>query len=425
MENERLDGKMGKDLKGKELGKGIAQRKDGLYYARRKCADGTKICIYGKNYQKLKKELEEAAEKHNQKTAIVCNYTVAEWFREWFKVYKAPTVKPSSVNPMLRNVENTFLKKIGFIKLDCLRSIDVQSALNELMEEGKYARKSIAEALSRLEDCFDSAVNNRLIPTNPGHGLKLPYDSDREQYSERRFLAPDEIETFLTVTKDNWFYELYYIMIFMGLRIGEVGGLKWSDVDFKKNSITLNLAMHCEYDNGVKKMYLGTLKSSKAYRTIPMSNGVREALLNQQKKTLELKKRLGNRFKCIGEFDNLVFMTSLGSPVVRYSVENALNRVTNEINIQESFHAAREGREPVVFEKLYPHALRHTYASLCYQAGVDVKTLQNLMGHSHLSTTMDIYTHLSEEYVKQDISKLNDFISSLKNEEKSTQFQSA
>lgn len=401
---------MGKDLKGKELGKGLSQRKDGLYCARRKCKDGTSICLYGSNYQKLKKELDEAERAHNASKVVQTDYTVSEWFTIWFDTYKAPTVKESSVTPMRRNVQNTFLKLLGDRKLSEVRSIDFQNALNQLIKEGKYARKSIAEALNRLEDAFASAVNNRLIEVNPGHGLKLPYDSEREQYSERRYMKPDEIKRFLSVTEGNWFYELYYTMIFMGLRIGEAGGLKWADVDFKNECIKLNQAMHCEYSDGVKKMYIGTLKGPNSYRTIPMTNGVKEILLQQREKAKAVKEKMGNRFKCVGEFDDVVFMTSLGTPLVRYSVENALDRVTREINTQEAFLSVQEGREPVIFEKLYPHALRHTFASVCYLSGVDVKTTQKLMGHAHLSTTMDIYTHLSEEFVRQDISKLDDLI---------------
>lgn len=144
-------------------------------------------------------------------------------------------------------------------------------------------------------------------------------------------------------------------------------------------------------------MWIGELKNKNAYRNLPMASGVREVLLHQKEKMEALRKRKGDKFKCTGEYEGLVFATSVGSPVTKYVIENALNLLVDKINENESVIAAIEGREPVIFEHLYPHALRHTYASLCYKVGVDPKTLQKLMGHEKISTTLDIYTHLDSE----------------------------
>lgn len=157
---------MGKDLNGKELGTGISQRPDGIYMARAQCC-GKPICIYGRNYQKLKKELEEKKKLARENNGrIPEQYTLSEWFEIWFTTYKEPTVSEQSVGPMRSKVK-VFLDRIGDKKLADISSIDIQQIINATMIETEYARKSINEASNRLKACFDSAVNNGLVQRNP------------------------------------------------------------------------------------------------------------------------------------------------------------------------------------------------------------------------------------------------------------------
>lgn len=87
----------------------------------------------------------------------------------------------------------------------------------------------------------------------------------------------------------------------------------------------------------------------------------------------------------------------MGSPCTRYVAEHAINRLVKQINVDELFAAQREKREAVLMQAVYPHALRHTFATLCYYAGMDAKATQALMGHANYSTTINIYTHLADE----------------------------
>ena len=164
MQESAIGGYMGKDLRGKKLGKGIVQRiislNDGTGRA---MVNGETICLYGSNYQQLKKDLEAAKEKAKSGIFNKPDYTVSEWFHIWFDTYKVPMIKESSIAPMKRKVEGTFLPYVGDRMLDEVRSIDLQIAIKELLEEGRIAKSSISEALNRLSDCFASAVNNRYI----------------------------------------------------------------------------------------------------------------------------------------------------------------------------------------------------------------------------------------------------------------------
>lgn len=164
---------MGKDLNGKELGKGISQRKDGLYVGRASC-NGQSIVLYGKNFQKLKKELEDKKKLAAQNLpANDVQYTLSEWFDIWFDTYKLPIIREQSEQPMKSKVKNIFLTRIGDMRLINIKSIDLQNVVNSLLDEGKYAYSSISEAFSRLRECFDGAVYNHYISANPCMGIVM------------------------------------------------------------------------------------------------------------------------------------------------------------------------------------------------------------------------------------------------------------
>lgn len=128
-------------------------------------------------------------------------------------------------------------------------------------------------------------------------------------------------------------------------------------------------------------------------------------LLSQQRKLADLKKNLGKRWRADNKFSDLVFVTSMGSPVFRYHAEKEIKKIVKEINAQEAFNSVREQRPHEVFKDLYPHAIRHTFCSRCFEANMQPKVVQQIMGHQHYSTTIDIYTHVTNEKYEEEIGK--------------------
>lgn len=401
---------MGKDLNGKKLGNGITQRKDGRY-CMRQIYKGEKIERYNPSLKDLKKQVAEDKARIDANADREKNYTLEEWFNEWFDLYKVPAISENSVAPMKNKVKNTFLRLIGNDPLSDLRSKDVQQALKDLLEENKYAKGSISEALNRLKECLASAVNNKIIDINPAFDIVVPYAEER--VADRRWLTLPEIPKFLEAAKGGWWYEMIYVMIYTGLRVGEVGGLKVSDIHWSKNGkrgyIEVNQSLTARYEKGVKTLKFGTLKTFNSHRRIPFLKDVEACLRVQIDKVNALKQSLGPRYRGTGEFADSVFVTNMGSPCTRYNAQRALNALVKTINIEESLQAAREGREPILMGHLYPHALRHTFASLCYKAQIDPKVTQSLMGHANYSTTIDIYTHFSETEMELDLTKFDQF----------------
>lgn len=397
---------MPKDLKGRELPKGIYQRKDGRYEARA-LINGIRIQLYNFNLKDLKVEFEKRKEEAKQGVdKKLSNITLDEWFEEWFTRYKVPKIKETSITPMKTKYRANFGRLIGNMKVAEIRNMDIQDVINTMQREGK-ATSSMRDALGRVRECLESAKNNRIISENSCFDITVPWENVTK---ERRFLSQEEQNRFLLQVEDNWYKEMFYIMFLTGMRIGEVGGLKWEDVDFKNKCININRSLSCQYESGVKTVRLTAPKTHNSYRKIPFMGEAEEMFLSQKKKQEKIKKELGKRYRSDGEFLDLVFVTSMGSPVFRHHAEKEVKKVVKAINEQEAFDSVREQREPHYFEDLYPHAIRHTFCSRCFQLNMNPKVVQKLMGHQHYSTTIDIYTHVMQDDIDSEVCKLESAI---------------
>ena len=396
---------MGKNLKGKELGKGIRQRKDGRYEARA-VVEGINISIIKSSLKECLEEFKEAKKMaSNNMDMKRVNITLNEWFEEWFEQYKKPYIKETSIYPLRSKYYNIFGNTLGDKKVTEINNIDIQSVINSMRDNGRAA-SSMRTALSTIRECLESAKNNRIIQVNPCFDIKVYWEN---KTTLRRFLSKEEQDLFLNKSKNNgdWYYEMFYIMLHTGMRIGEVGGLKWEDVDFKNKCIHINRSLSCQYEKGKKIMRLTTPKTHNSYRDIPFIGEVEDMFNAQYKKQQIYKENLGDRWREEEGFENFVFTSSMGSPVTRYIAEKQINKIVKEINEEEMFNAVKENRVPTLFEKVYPHALRHTFCSRCFECNMNPKVVQKIMGHQHYSTTIDIYTHVTNEKIEDEISKFN------------------
>lgn len=208
---------MGKDLKGKELGTGIRQRKDGRYEARA-LVKGIEINLYGLNLKELKKDFEQAKEQAKQNVDVRWNnITLNEWFEEWFTKYKVPVIKETSIFPMKSKYYNTFGKILGDKKIVDILNIDIQEAINTMHQQGR-ASSSMREALGRVRECMESAKRNKIIAENPCFEISVPWENKSK---ERRFLTKEEQTLFLKTVENNWYKEMLYIMFLTGMRVGD------------------------------------------------------------------------------------------------------------------------------------------------------------------------------------------------------------
>lgn len=397
---------MGKDLNGKQLGKGISQRKDGRYEARA-VINGVKIDIYDTNLTNLKKVFEkEKAKVLRDEKNVRKSTTLSEWFEEWFEKCKAPQLKSvASRKTYKRKIANTYISILGEKQIDGISQINIQTATNELIEKG-YTERTIKEALGVLKECMDIAIVNHIIHANPCTGINI---KDANIQKERRVLSHEEQRRFLDEVRGTYYYEAYAILLLTGMRIGEFSGLQWQDVDFNKKEIRINRSMSTTYVDGKKFEELTTPKTFNAYRTIPFFGDTEKYFTSWKKKQLIYKKKLGSRWRADVEFGDLVFTSTTGSPVTRYVLAHDINKVVKNINMKETHDAYKAGRAPVVFKGVHPHAFRHTFATRCFEKGMEPLVVQNIMGHSNYATTVS-YTHVLDNVKQEAVSKVGNFL---------------
>ena len=406
---------MGKDLKGKEIGRGLSQRPDGRYMARCQVA-GKTILLYGWNLREVKKQLAEAIDEARR--CFVPGFdgigiTLNEWFDEWYDKYKAPILKNGGSASYKRKFINYYGIRIGAKSLKDIRQLHVQTAIADMIEVGRSS-KSIREATSILQNCVEAAIANGLMSINPTVGVVIP----KCMKVERRVLTVDEQELFikhLERTK-SWYEEMYKFMLLTGMRIGEVGGLQWEDVDFTSRFIYVKRSLTYQYEDGKKIMRLTSPKTENSVRKIPFFGETREVLEKQFEKVKRKREDLGKRWRQPEEYGNLVFLTSMGSPIGRYSIESDMRYVTQQINDMLKTEALYSGGIPKNFERVHPHALRHTFATRCFEKGMTPRAVQEIMGHANYNTTVS-YTHVLDDIKSKEAERVGEFLQNKNNDE--------
>ena len=385
----------------RKLPKGIRENK-GTYEARA-MVNGVKICLYGSDLDHLIEEFHQAKEKVKnsidyRKTMITLN----EWFEEWFTEVKAHKVKETSIHPMKNNFKRTFGFYIGSKKLKDIKPLDVQRALNTMEQEG-ISNSAMREALGRLRECMEFAVGNQMITSNPCLIVEVPWTYKKAK--EEIALTQEEQNALLNEVEDSWYKEMFYFMCLTGVRVGELGGLQWSDIDFSKKCITIRRSLSCSYCNGKKREMLVSPKTVNSTRQIPFLGEMEEVLKSQKEKQKRLKAELGERWRSGEEFSDLVFTTGMGSPCSRYIVDKEVKKVIKRIREKEAVLAVQEQREPKVIRDFHPHTLRHTFATRCFENKMEPKVVQSLLGHSSISITLNIYTHVLDNKMDEEIKK--------------------
>lgn len=178
----------------------------------------------------------------------------------------------------------------------------------------------------------------------------------------------DEQKKFLETaeTEYGWYYPMLKVMLLTGMRISEVGGLCWADIDYDNDVIHIRRALFSQYEYGKKKLHFTTTKTINSERDIPMMEDCKKMLKLQKKNQNKIKKELGKRYRSENEegLSDLVFTSSMGSAATRYNVAPIINKIVKSINLREDYESVKENRKPIYMEQVSPHALRSLPVSL-------------------------------------------------------------
>lgn len=384
----------------------LRRRSNGLWEARKQ-VNGNSVRVSGFDKEQVLAEFDKKVQEAENPILISSDITVNAFRNRWFNTFKVPKIKATSVYPMTRRYERTFGERIGKRKLNSMTYFDIQEAINGMMSDG-IGVTTIKDALGSLRECFESAKNNGLIAINPCFDIILPEKTDSKQ---RRFLTVDEQKKFLETaeTEYAWYYPMLKVMLLTGMRISEVGGLCWSDVDYENDIIHIRRALYSQYEYGERHLRFTTTKTINSVRDIPMMADCKKMLKLQKKNQDRIKKELGKRYRSEYEegLSDLVFTSSMGSAATRYNVAPIINKIVQSINLREDYESVQENREPVYMKPVSPHALRRSFCTRCFEAGMNIKVVQKIMGHNNYATTANIYTEVMPDKMNEEIELFN------------------
>lgn len=391
---------MGKNLKGKELGVGFTQRQDGRYECK-VTLNGKRKTFYDKNLSDLRKVVNDA--RYEAEHGICGNnekLTLNDWHKIWRETYKVGHIKGSTLEGYDRNYRVHIEDKLGQLLLKDIKSALIQSFINQLDKSG-MASGTIRNILMLLSNMFDFAMQEDLIIKNPCLNMQIPMKPKKV----KKVLSKNEEILFMRESKlKSSYYSIYYTALATGMRVNEILGLTWDDIDFKESMLSINRTL--VFVNG--KFALQTPKTLKSKRVIPMNSKLKTLLAKHKRNQNNLKIEHSERWKPYDSMytNNLIFTTKNGKPVNYIDLNKGIKRILGNINRKESIQAKEEKREPILIENFTMHSLRHTFATKCFELGIEPKIVQEILGHSNISMTMNIYTHPSEAIKKAAIEKI-------------------
>ena len=380
---------MGKDLRGKELGVGISQRKDGVYQGRYTDRWGKRKTIYGNNLRELRNRLAEAIADNENFTSIKDEITLDKWFERWMEIYKERSIRPNTKREYTHIYKKNISPYIGGRCINSLVKSDIQQLIDRAHDE-HYAYERQNKIKIILRDMLQRAIEDNLVINNPVSGVKLRADKE----TKAKALTFEEQEVFFEYCRNTFYDNLFQVAVNTGLRPGELFALTINDIDMEKGYINVNktLVYQKYLDDDCKTFHMEPPKTKQSYRKVPINSVCRRYL----EKQLELKKIVSE--KRPKQQNDYLFVTKFNTPLNSVIYSDAIKAVIRQINLTRSFDNQ--------FEVFSGHTFRHTFATRCFEHGVDAKVVQSYLGHASLKMTMDLYTHVTDDKSIEDIEKI-------------------
>lgn len=390
-----------KDMRGRNLRTGEYYDAKNQRYIFQKMIDGERASISAQSLAELRQQENELLcriDKGGSLKSRNPRMTLNEYFDFWLETF-AKSGRKATTCTNYKSYYNTHVRKgIGKKPIAKITKVDCQKIINELANKGK-AHSTLTNLKSCLNVVFECALDDEMILKNPIKNIKLPQTGSKK----RGAIKEQHIRIFMDYVRNNpqysYAYPAFVVLFNMGVRIGEMAALTWDDVDFKRNVISVDKTVnrYRKADYGFT-MAIASPKSETSDRTIPMNNVVKVALLELRMRNAASDTRLpyvDDAGRIQGYISGFVFLNSVGNVWSEPSFLSLIKRITVRLNKE----AAERGTEQI--EDFCPHMVRHTYTSLAYSAGADIKAVSEILGHASTSVTLDTYTHLTEEKKKQ------------------------
>ena len=396
--------KVRKDTKGRVLHKGETYNRSRQGYVY------TYTDSFGKRRFIYARDLGELREKQTKKDELdgISVYALSQSdFNYVFDRYieTKSELRSSTRSNYIYNYNRYVRKGFGKKKISEIRYSDVIFFYNALLQKG-LAMSTVEAVHGLLHPTFQMAVRDNIIRNNPSDNVMAELKKKQKGRPEpRRALTYEQQRAFLDFLDRPEYIRwkpMFTVMFGTGVRVGELIALRWEDVDFEDNKVSIRHDItYCpriEHDSKCE-FKIDDPKTEAGKRDIPLLDKVKEAFLAEKK----YQEETGNH--CVmelGGFSGFIFCNRFGNFHHQGSINREIKRIVNDHNAREQVNARREGRQPLMIPSFSCHITRHTFCTRLCENETNIKVIQTIMGHKDIQTTLDIYAEVSESK-KQDV----------------------
>ena len=396
--------KVRKDNKGRNLRPGETQRSDGSYMFVYKLGKKKKY-IYDTDLASLRAKEKQIAKDADD--GIRTQEAMKLTLNDMFKVYMDNNIrlKPST-RANYEYLWDRYVKDEPFANepLPNVRRSDVLGFYTKLLKHG-FAINSLESINTIVHPAFELAVADDYIRKNPSKGIytKLKTDGSAPKPKKRIALTKAQQKNFLQYIARSPMYSHWLpVMVTLlgtGLRVGEFTGLTKDDVYLNKAQISVNHTLIYRVIDGKAGFHITTPKTESGNRIIPI---LYPEVIEQLSQQIEAMDALYPNDKLVlSGYHGFIFRNRYGSFLSAHNINRAIERISTAYNMEELNQAELEDREPELLPHFSVHNLRHTFCTRLCESTIDIKFIQQVMGHADFSTTMDIYTHITQENMEE------------------------
>lgn len=404
------------DNKGRNLWKGEYQKPSGIYEYRYTDALGKTHSVYSRRLTQTDKvspekqdepclrELERQIERDRQdgiNTALAEKLTLNAFFEDY--INNKPGLKQSTRTNYKYMYKKYVSDSLGLKKISQIKYSDILKFYNYLITDIGFKPRSMEVLHTILHPIFTIAVRDGYIRTNPTDGAMTEIKNSHNcENGKRHALTEVQQSAFMNYISGSQKYShwlpLFTVFLGTGCRVGELIGLRWEDCDFENKLININHNLiYRLQDNGKCEFHITNPKTQAGIRVIPMLNEVKAALLKERK----TQEKTGFNETVIDGYRGFIFKNRFETVFSPHLINRAIDRIIKDYNSDETVKAKSENRDPLLLPHFTVHNLRHTFCTRFCENETNLKIIQEIMGHSDIKTTMDIYNEATLDKKKE------------------------
>ncbi len=394
------------DSKHRLLRTGETERADGYYIYRWTTRDGRRHSCTAATLEALReKEDEIAKDKHDGIRAEAKNVTVNDMYNLWREMKRG--LKDNTFQNYCYMYEQFAADEVGKLRIQTLKKSDIKRFYNLLVDERQLKISTVDNVHTVLHQVLTVAVDDGYLRTNVSDNVLKELKQARNlETDKRKALTQAEQDLFLEFlqsekTPFHHWYTIFAVMLGTGMRVGEVTGLRWCDIDLERGIIDVNHTL-VYYNHAENRCYFNvhTPKTKAGTRQIPMLDYVKEAFLQEKQYQEE------NDILCkvtIDGYTDFIFVNRFGGVQHQGTLNKAIRRITRECN---DALLNKNSNPKVLLPRFSCHSLRHTFTTRLVESGVNIKVVQDVLGHKDVKTTLNIYTDATQELKQREFETL-------------------